>query len=83
MQAPRPQLSKYNEGIDDIDAGLECFERFARNQRWAEDTWVVSLSPLLIGKALDVYTSQPMAEADDCATFKMTILKRYQLTAIS
>ena len=78
---PRPKLPKFDEKVDDIGAYLERFERFARSQRWHDDTWVVTLSPLLSGKALDVYSSLPLAEADNFEELKKAILKRYQLTA--
>ena len=80
-RTPRPKLPKFDEKVDDIDAYLERFERFARSQRWHEDTWAVTLSPLLSGKALDVYSSLPLAEADNFEELKKAILRRYQLTA--
>ncbi len=80
-QTPRPKLPKFDEKVDDIDAFLERFERFAQSQHWAQDTWAVSLSPLLTGKALDVYSSLPLDEANEYETLKTAILQRYQLTA--
>ena len=53
----RPKLPKFEEHKDDMDAYIQRFERFARSQRWIEDTWAVSLSSLLTGKGLEVYTS--------------------------
>ena len=44
-RTPRPKMLKFDEKVDDIDAYLKRFERFARSQRWQEDTWAVTLSP--------------------------------------
>jgi len=63
-----------------MDAYIERFERFARSQDWREDTWAVSLSSLLTGKGLEVYTSMPPEQADDYQSLKKAVLKRYQLT---
>ena len=78
--APRPQLPKFDEKMDDIDAYLERFERYANSQHWEEDTWAVSLSPLLTGKALEVYSALPIVEANIYQGLKTAILRRYQLT---
>ena len=63
-----------------MDAYIERFERFARSQGWKEDTWAVSLSSLLTGKGLEVYTSMPPEQADDYPALKKAVLKRYQVT---
>ena len=63
-----------------MDAYIERFERFARSQGWREDTWAVSLSSLLTGKGIEVYTSMPVEQADDYPALKKAVLKRYQLT---
>ena len=76
----RPKLPKFEEQKDDMDAYIERFERFARSQGWREDTWAVSLSSLLTGKGLEVYTSMPPEQADDYPALKKAVLKRYQLT---
>ena len=76
----RPKLPKFKEQKDDMDAYIERFERFARSQGWREDTWAVSLSSLLTGKGLEVYTSMPPEQADDYPALKKAVLKLYQLT---
>ena len=76
----RPKLPKFEEHKDDMDAYIERFERFARYQGWREDTWAVSLSSLLTGKGLEVYTSMPPEQADDYLALEKAVLKRYQLT---
>ena len=79
-KATRPKLPKFDETRDDMDAFLERFERFATSQKWKKETWAVSLSPLLTGKGLQVYSSMPPADASDFDRLKVALLKRYQLT---
>jgi hypothetical protein len=79
-KALRPKLPKFDETQDDMDAFIERFERFAQSQQWSEDTWAVSLSSLLTGKGLEVYTSMPPSEACNYKALKVAVLKRYQLT---
>ena len=74
------KLPKFDEEKDDMDAFLERFERFAGSQGWPEEIWAVSLSPLLTGKGLQVYSSRPSDQANDYEELKKAILKRYQLT---
>ena len=76
----RPKLPKFDENKDDMDAFLERFERFAESQLWPEAQWAVSLSPLLTGKGLQVYSSMPSTEANNYSNLKTALLKRYQLT---
>ena len=73
----RPKLPKFEEQKNDMDAYIERFERFARSQGWREDTWAVSLSALLTGKGLEVYTSMPPEQAGDYPALKKAVLKRY------
>ena len=75
----RPKLPKFEEQKDDMDAYMERFERFATTQGWKEDTWAVSLSSLLTGKGLEVYTSMPPEETNDYKVLKKAVFKRYQL----
>ena len=76
----RPKLPKFEETKDDMDSYIERFERFAKAQGWSVDTWAVSLSSLLTGKGLAVYTSMPADQANDYPALKKAMLKRYQLT---
>ena len=76
----RPKLPKFEEGKDDMDAYIERFERFAKSNKWSEDTWAISLSSLLTGKGLEVYTSMPADQVDDYPALKKAVLKRYELT---
>jgi predicted DNA-binding protein (UPF0278 family) len=76
----RPKLPKFDERLDDMDAYIERFERFAKGQDWDISTWATSLSSLLTGKGLEVYTSMPPEEANNYTALKIAVLKRYQLT---
>ncbi|KAK3746423.1 hypothetical protein QZH41_012761 [Actinostola sp. cb2023] len=76
----RPKMPCFDEQKDDMDTFLERFERYARVQKWTEDSWAVSLSLLLTGKGLQVYTSIPQECAEDYPVLKAALLKRYELT---
>ena len=80
MTIHRPKLPKFEEDKDDMDTYLQRFERFAKMQKWKPEEWVVSLSPLLTGKGLEVYTNMPDTDVDNYEQLKMALLKRYQLT---
>ena len=75
-----PKLPKFIDGTDAIDSYLQRFERLARTNNWTEDTWAVSLSVLLTGKALDVYSRLSEEEAISYVHLKEALLKRYNLT---
>ena len=79
VRSPLPKLPKFDEQKDDIDAFLERFERFATMQGWPETTWSISLSPLLTGKGLLVYSSLSVAEAGVYETLKRSLLRRYEM----
>ena len=76
----KPKLPKFEEDKDDMDICLQRFERFAKMQKWKPEEWVVSLSPLLTGKGLEVYTSMPDTDLNNYDQLKLALLKRYQLT---
>ena len=73
----RPKLPKFEEDKDDMDTYLQRFERFAKMQKWKPEEWVVSLSPLLTGKGLEVYTNMPDTDVDNYDQLKLALLKRY------
>ncbi|XP_078687005.1 SCAN domain-containing protein 3-like [Branchiostoma floridae x Branchiostoma belcheri] len=79
VKAKTPRLPSFTEG-EEIDGYLLRFERFARANHWAEVKWASSLSALLTGKALDVYSRLSDAEAQDYDKVKEAILRRYELT---
>ena len=78
--AKLPKLPVFVDGKDDLDSYLQRFERFARSNNWDESTWSTSLSALLTGKALDVYSRLSETAAVDYKQLKEALLKRYELT---
>ena len=76
----RPKLPKFEEK-DDMDAFLERFEKFAIAQKWPQEQWAISLSPLLTGNGLQVYSSMSADTVNDYMALKKALLKRYELTA--
>ena len=77
---PKPKLPKYDEDVDDLDAYLERFERYAVTHQWPEDEWAVNLSPLLTGKALEAYVCLSSADAVSYEKVKKAVLLRYMMT---
>ena len=51
-----PKIAPFQDGKDELDSYLLRFERFARANRWEDERWAGTLSALLSGKALDVYS---------------------------
>lgn len=80
METPKPKLPIFNEQVDDVDAYLDRFERYASANKWERDNWGVYLSPLLTGKALEAYISLPTTQVNDYDEVKKVILLRYMLT---
>ena len=75
-----PKLPAFVDHKDDLDSYLNRFERFARSNKWEKTVWATSLSALLTGRALDVYSRLPETSASDYDTLKEALLKRYELT---
>ena len=76
----RPKLPAFTDGKDDLDSYLNRFERLARVNGWDESEWAVSLSALLSGRALEVYTRMKEDDANDYTKLKTALLHRYGLT---
>ncbi len=75
-----PKLPEFVDGKDDLDSYLQRFERFAKSNKWDETIWATSLSALLTGKALDVYSRMSKTVAVNYRELKEALLKRYDLT---
>jgi len=75
-----PKLPVFNDGKDDIHSYLQRFERFARANNWTEQEWAVSLSALLTGKALEVYSRMSEENSSNYEILKAALLKRYDFT---
>ena len=80
QSARAPKLPAFNENTDKMDAYLERFERFAKNNKWQEDVWATRLSALLTGKSLEFYSSLSREEADDYRMLKLALLRHYDYT---
>ena len=50
-----PVLPGFVDGKDNLDSYLLRFERYATVAGWERSDWATRLSPLLSGRALDVY----------------------------
>ena len=75
-----PKLPTFVDRKDDLDSYLNRFERFAKSNGWNKATWSSSLSALLTGRALDVYSRLSDTDALDYDSLKEALLKRYELT---
>ena len=80
MRARMPKLAKFDESVDDIDAYIERFERYAKAQKLEATLWATSLSALLSGKALEAYYRLPAKEIDNYSALKTTLLRRYNMS---
>ncbi|KAL8609032.1 hypothetical protein ACOMHN_065261 [Nucella lapillus] len=78
--APRPQLPKFSEGSDSMDAYISRFEVFARSQGWPEREWAMILSALLTGKALNIFSTLPAVQQSDFDYLKKALLQGFDLT---
>ncbi|KAL8564518.1 hypothetical protein ACOMHN_003276 [Nucella lapillus] len=78
--APRPQLPRFSEGSDSMDAYISRFEVFARSQGWPEREWAMILSALLTGKALNIFSTLPAVQQSDFACLKKALLQGFDLT---
>ena len=78
--ARSPELPAFVDGRDDLDNYLLRFERYATVAGWEKEAWVTQLSPLLSGRALEVYSRLTQDEAMDYGRLKLALLKRYNFT---
>ena len=80
QSARAPKLPAFKVNTDKMDAYLERFERFAKNNKWQEDVWATRLSALLTGKSLEFYSRLSREEADDYRMLKLALLRHYDYT---
>ena len=76
FSAKVPRLPVFHDNKDNIGAYIERFERFATTHHWPRETWASSLSALITGKALEVYSRLSADEADDFDVLKKALLDR-------
>ena len=65
---------------DELDSYLIRFERYAENASWEKNTWAITMSALLTGRAMDVYTRMSDADAKDYDKSKKALLTWYTYT---
>ena len=75
-----PPLPSFVDGKDNLDEYLLRFERYASVAKWNRSTWATQLSPLLTGKAVEVYNRLSPEEAMDYERLKVALLERYDFT---
>ena len=75
-----PPLPSFVDGKDNLDKCLLRFERYASVVKWNRSTWATQLSPLLTGKAVEVYNRLSPEEAMDYERLKVVLLERYDFT---
>ena len=74
-RAKAPKLQTFVDGKDEPDSYLLRFERFTTTNSWDRASWAISLSALLTGKALDVYSRMSDDAAIDYDQLKTALLK--------
>ena len=75
-----PPLPSFVNGKDNLDAYLLRFERYACVAKWNRSNWATQLSPLLTGKAVEVYIRLSPEEAMDYERLKVALLERNDFT---
>ena len=78
--ARSPELPAFVDGRDDLDNYVLRFEGYATVAGWEKEEWATQLSPLLSGRALEVYSRLSQDEAMDYERLKLALLKRYDFT---
>ncbi|KAJ8022389.1 hypothetical protein HOLleu_37270 [Holothuria leucospilota] len=84
IQDERKRLreEKDAERVDNIDAYINRFERYALCRGWnRKKEWAINLGALLQGKALYEYSTLPTDDALDYDKVKKAVLKAYELNA--
>ena len=75
-----PPIPSFVDGKDNLNEYLLRFERYASVAKWNRSTWATQLSPLLAGKAVEVYNRLLPEEAMDYERFKVALLERHDFT---
>ena len=76
-----PSLPSFVDGKDNLDEYILRFEKFASVAKLNRSTWATQLSPLLTGKAVEVYNRLSPEEVVDCERLtKVALLERYDFT---
>ena len=75
-----PPLPSFVDGKNNLDEYLLRFERYASVAKWNRSTWATQLSPLLTGKAVEVYNRLSPEETIDYERLEVALLERYNFT---
>ena len=75
-----PRLPSFVDGKNNLDEYLLRFERYVSVAKWDRSTWATQLSPLLMGKAVEVYNRLSPEEAMDYERLKVALLEKYDFT---
>ena len=67
-------------GKNNLDSYLLRFERHATFAGWERSDWATHLSPLLSGRALDVYSGLSDEQARNYEKLQKALLQRYDFT---
>ena len=78
--ARAPELPSFVDGKDNLDSYLLRFERYATVSGWEKETWATCLSPLLSGRALEVYSGLSTEDALNYDRLHLALLKWYNFT---
>ena len=74
------KLPEFCDAEDKIDAYCLRFERYADNAGWNRYVYVLGLSCLLIGRALEVYRPLPRYQLNKYDKLKQALLVKLSLT---
>ena len=72
-----PVLPAFVDGKDILDSYLLRFDRYATVADWEQFDGATRLSPLLSGRALNVYSGSPDEQARECDKLQKALLQRY------
>ena len=75
-----PVLPGFVDGKDNLESYLLRFERYATAAGWERSDWATRLSPLLSGRALDVYSGLSDEQARVYDKLSKALLQRYDFT---
>ena len=75
-----PPLPSFVDKKNNLDEYFLRFERYASVAKWNRSTWATQLSPLLTGKAVEVYNRLSPEEAMNYERLKVALLERYDST---
>ena len=75
-----PPPPSFVDGKNNLDEYLLRFESYACVAKWNRSTWATQLSPLLTGKAVEVYNRLSPEEAMNYERLKEALLERYDFS---